>query len=94
MARKARKRSSTEIYHVMLRGIDKRDIFIDDKDRIEFIEKIKKAKKIGKFELYGFCLMDNHIHLLIKENKEIGKIIKRITVGYVGWHNKSTLNIC
>lgn len=88
MARKARIRSSTGIYHVMLRGIDKRDIFIEDVDRIKFIENIKKAKKSGKFELYGYCLMDNHVHLLIKENEEIGKSIKRITVGYVGWHNR------
>jgi len=43
MAIRARERSSTGIYHVMLRGIDRRDIFIEDVDRIEFIENIKKA---------------------------------------------------
>jgi len=88
MARQARKRSSTGIYHVMLRGIDRKDIFLDDEDRTKFLESIIKAKKKGKFKIYGYCLMDNHIHMLIKEDEEIGKIIKRITVGYVGWHNK------
>ena len=88
MARQARKRSSTGIYHVMLRGIDRKDIFLDDEDRRKFLESIIKAKKKGKFKIYGYCLMDNHIHMLIKEDEEIGKIIKRITVGYVGWHNK------
>src|SRR6056297_803397 len=88
MARQARKRSSTVIYHVMLRGIDRKDIFLDDEDRRKFLESIIKAKKKGKFKIYGYCLMDNHIHMLIKEDEEIGKIIKRITVGYVGWHNK------
>ncbi|WP_366923915.1 transposase [Metallumcola ferriviriculae] len=87
MGREARKRSSTGIYHIMLRGIDKRDIFLDDEDKIRFMEKLMKAKETGKFELYGYCLMDNHVHLLIKENEDIGASIKRITVGYVWWHN-------
>ncbi|MFP4698631.1 MAG: hypothetical protein ACLFMO_07985 [Eubacteriales bacterium] len=43
MPREARKRSSTGIYHIMLRGIDKRNIFLDDQDREKFIEKIRKA---------------------------------------------------
>ncbi len=87
MSRQARKRSNTGIYHVMLRGIDKRSIFLDDEDREKFIENIIKAKEVGDFEIYGYCLMDNHVHLLIKEDEEIGTSIKRITVGYVGWHN-------
>ena len=73
----------------MLRGIDKRNIFLDDEDKVKFMEKIMQAKERGKFELYGYCLMDNHVHLLLKEdNEDIGASIKRITVGYVGWHNK------
>lgn len=88
MARQARERSSTGIYHIMLRGIDKRNIFLDNEDREKFIDYIIKAKRAGDFELYGYCLMDNHVHLLIKEDEEIGRSIKRITVGYVGWHNR------
>lgn len=88
MPRLARVKSITKIYHIMLRGIDKRDIFIEDEDRFKFLDNINNAKKIGNFELYGYCLMDNHVHILIKENEEIGISIKRITVGYVGWHNK------
>lgn len=87
MARKARDRSETGIYHIMLRGIDKRDIFLDDEDRSKFIEKIIKAKETADFKLYGYCLMDNHVHLLIGESEEVGTSIKRITVGYVQWHN-------
>ena len=88
MARQARQRSNTGIYHVMIRGIDKRDIFLDEEDRTKFIECLLKAKGKGKFKIYGYCLMDNHIHMLIKEDEEIGKSMKRITVGYVGWHNR------
>lgn len=88
MPRSSRQKSITGIYHIMLRGIDKRDIFLENEDKMKFLESINKAKEAGKFELYGYCLMDNHIHMLIKESEEIGTSIKRITVGYVGWHNK------
>lgn len=72
----------------MLRGIDKRDIFLEDEDKIKFLENVTKAKEAGNFKIYGYCLMDNHVHMLLKESEEIGTSIKRLTVGYVGWHNK------
>ncbi|MGM0397286.1 MAG: transposase [Bacillota bacterium] len=88
MPRGPRVRSRSGIYHIMLRGLDKRDIFLDDEDRRRFIGCIERAQEAGEFDLYGYCLMDNHVHLLLRENEDIGTIIKRITVGYVGWHNR------
>ena len=89
MARQSRIKSETGIYHILLRGIDKRDIFLDDEDREKIIRNIEQAKDKGGFLIHGYCLMTNHVHLLIKEEEEeIGKSIKRITVGYVGWHNQ------
>jgi REP element-mobilizing transposase RayT len=88
MPRQARKKSKTGIYHVMLKGIDDRDIFLENFDRSKFIEQVIKAKEKAKFVFLAYCLMDNHAHLVIEEkNEEIGKSIKRITVGYVIWHN-------
>ena len=87
MARQARVKSATGIYHVMLKGLDGRNIFLDDADRSIFMEKLNKAREIGGFELYAYCLMDNHVHLLIKEGEELGTSIKRMTVGYVQLHN-------
>ena len=84
MARKSREKSSTEIYHIMLRGIDKRDIFLDEEDREKFLSFLSKAKQKSGNAIYSFCLMDNHVHILIKEGHEhIGETIKRIAVGYV-----------
>ncbi len=45
MPRYARKRSLTGIYHVMLKGIDGRDIFLDDEDKGKFIENTLKARE-------------------------------------------------
>jgi putative transposase len=88
MARQRRKQSSTGIYHVMLRGIDGRNIFLDDQDCEIFLSYVSKAKEKSDYTIYGYCLMGNHVHLLMKEGSEpIGESIKRITVGYVQWHN-------
>ncbi len=88
MARTKRQRSKTGIYHVMLRGIDGRKIFLDNEDKEKFIYSMLNSKKKANYFLIGYCLMSNHVHLLIKEGpEEIGISIKRITVSYVQWHN-------
>ncbi len=73
----------------MLRGINRQVIFEDDEDKEKFIETILHYKSISNYELYGYCLMDNHVHLLIKETSEpISMIIKRISSSFVYWYNR------
>ncbi|NLJ77471.1 MAG: transposase [Peptococcaceae bacterium] len=89
MARCPREESSSGIYHIMLRGINRQDIFIDDADRRRFLETIWHYKPISQFALYGYCLMDNHIHLLLKEGAEpISLVVKRISSSFVYWYNR------
>ncbi|WP_379052309.1 transposase [Metabacillus endolithicus] len=88
MPRIARKKSRSGIYHVMLRGVNKQMIFEDDVDRIRFLETIKKYRDQYKYSLYGYCLMDNHVHLLLKEEAEsVSESVKRISSSYVYWYN-------
>lgn len=88
MPRMPRESSATGIYHIMLRGIDKREIFISNSDNERFLSSVQKAMELGKFRLLGYCLMRNHAHLLVEEGEEnIGSSIKRITCSYVQWHN-------
>lgn len=89
MPRQAREKSSSKIYHLMLRGINRQNIFEDDEDRLRFIETIAYYKTISNYELYGYCLMDNHIHLLVREiDESISKAVKRISSSYVYWYNQ------
>ncbi len=89
MPRQARERSRSGIYHLILRGINKQVIFENDEDRQKFIETLGYYKRISNYMLYGYCLMDNHIHLLIRENEEsISQVIKRISSSYVYWYNQ------
>lgn len=88
MPKSVRKKVESGIYHIVLRGINKQTIFFDDEDREVFLNRIKLTKQKRKFEIYGFCLMSNHIHLLIKEMEiTIGKIFMMILSSYVLWYN-------
>lgn len=89
MPRGPREKSSSGIYHIMLRGINRQTIFEDDEDRIKFLETLKNYKDISKYQIYSYCLMDNHIHILMKEMQEpISITIKRICASYVYWYNQ------
>lgn len=89
MPRTARKKSKTGIYHVMFRGNNRQKIFLCRNDKLKFCDIIKDNKEKSDFEVYAYCLMDNHVHLLIKENRQsISEIIKKITGKYALWFNK------
>jgi len=88
VSRGAREKSGSGIYHIMLRGINQQDIFEDDEDRQRFIKTLGRVKKETDIEIFAYCLMNNHIHLLIKEkNDEVSKIIKKIGTSYVYYFN-------
>ncbi|MFD2044691.1 transposase [Ornithinibacillus salinisoli] len=88
MPRKLREKSGSGIYHVMMRGVNRQNIFEDDRDRFRFIETIKRYKGRCNFNIFSYCLMNNHVHLLMKENEEsVSKIIQRMSTSYVYWYN-------
>jgi len=73
----------------MLRGINKQSIFLDYEDNEKFLQVLEECKTISEYELYGYCLMGNHVHLLLKECKEsLDLVLKRIGIRYVYWYNK------
>ncbi|MDW7684054.1 MAG: transposase [Bacillota bacterium] len=90
MPRHARKESASKMYHVIFRGINKQDIFLDDEDRRKFLMVLLIVKELCGFELYSYCLMSNHVHLLIGgvDKQQLAEIIKRISASYVYWFNK------
>ena len=67
MPRRARKQSNLKIHHVILRGINRQIIFEDQYDYMYFIGCLQHYKGLCHFKLYAYCLMDNHIHLLLEE---------------------------
>ncbi|MBM7615041.1 transposase [Alkaliphilus hydrothermalis] len=88
MPRKPREKSKTGIYHIILRGINRQNIFEDEEDQLEFLKTLRKYKVLCGYQMYGYCLMTNHVHLLIKEiDESISNSIKRICGSYAYWYN-------
>jgi REP element-mobilizing transposase RayT len=88
MPRTRRVKSETGIYHVILRGINKQIIFEDDEDHEMFLKTLKQYKSQSQYKLLAYCLMGNHVHLLLKtEKEELGQIFRRIGASYVYWYN-------
>ena len=88
MARGQRVKSVSGIYHIMMRGNNKQQVFFDTEDYFKFLSVLGICKGICGFKIYAYCLMDNHIHLLIQEGDEpIAKVFKRVGVRFVGWYN-------
>jgi len=88
MPRNTRVKSESGIYHIMLRGINQQLIFEDEEDDRKFLEVLKDCKAVSGYKLFAYCLMGNHIHLLIKVEKEdLEQIFKRIGGRYVYWYN-------
>lgn len=89
MARSARVHSYSNVYHVMLRGVNRQQIFEEKSDYIQFIKILYELIPISQYKLYAFCLMGNHIHLLIKvEDEPLDLIMKRLENRFVHWYNK------
>jgi len=64
LPRKARRMSESGIYHIIMRGINRQVIFKEDEDCHRFLQTLKYYKQTSGYEIYAYCLMSNHIHLL------------------------------
>lgn len=95
VANTVRKESGTGIYHVMVRGINKEDIFQTDEYKTTARYFIKIALEECKVRIYAYCFMDNHVHLLIqaKEIEELSNFMYKWECYYAkqynGWKQRS-----
>ena len=88
MPRSARKTSDNGIYHVLLRGMNRQRIFEDREDYEKFLQCLKEYREKCEFSLYAYCLMPNHVHLLIRPGKEpLPQIFRRLGASFVYWYN-------
>lgn len=98
MPRKSRESSGTGIYHVMLRGINRQNIFYDVSDYESFLESLRRLAHPEDERhrplpphciVYAYCLMPNHVHLLLQEKEEsLSSVMKSLGVAYAWHYNK------
>lgn len=88
MSRYARKKSNTGYYHIIIRGVNRQDIFFDDDDRQRFIDTIKRFQEELNIQIVAYCLMSNHVHILLYANEELSIFVKKMSSSYVFWFNR------
>ncbi len=88
MARKKRM-ESIGYYHIINRGVERRCIFMDEKDYLKFLEILDESAKTYTFEVYAYALMGNHYHLLLKTTAlNLSLLMRQINGRYSIYFNK------
>ena len=88
MPRRARVRYEGAIYHVMNRGIDRRRLFMDDKDRATFLESLEIGVERFLVRVHAYCLLRNHFHLLIETPLgNVDRFMQGVQGRYAGYFN-------
>jgi REP element-mobilizing transposase RayT len=88
MARKPRLHYPGALYHVILRGNARQDIFITDEDRYRFYLFVQEGLERYGHRVLAFCLMTNHIHLAIQvADVPLSRIMQNLTFRYARWFN-------
>lgn len=77
------------VYHVINRGNNRQDVFQKADDFAAFLTALADLKQRRPFELYGYCLMSNHIHLLIRSHRaSISRIVQSLLVSHTQRYHK------
>ena len=89
MSRTARRMSQSGVYHILFRGVNQQSIFEEKADYDKLKETILKVKEEMGIEIYAYCFMSNHVHIVLKEkrDRDISLIMKRILTKYARWYN-------
>ncbi len=88
MPRTARIDIAGGIYHIITRGIERRTIFKDDNDRKEFLVRLSEELVATKSQCYGWVLMPNHFHLVVRRGKNpLSTLMSRVLTGYAMYFN-------
>ncbi len=89
MPRRARRIAESGIYHVMMRGVNRDAIFLEEEDGDRFLLALDQTRELSGCRVLAYCLMPNHVHLVLRiADEPIGAVIKRLGVRYAGWFNR------
>ncbi len=89
MPRKPRIYCSSGIYHIVLRSVNQQLIFEEDLDYLKFLFVLSDCKEKYGIDIYAYCLMGNHIHLLLHSPQEaLAGFFQSLGARFVRWYNK------
>ena len=89
MPRQARLDVPGLLQHIMARGIERKEIFKDDRDRQSFLERLAMILEETQTQCYAWALIPNHFHLLLRTSlTPLSKVMRRLMTGYAVTFNK------
>lgn len=89
MPRQARLDVPGALHHIMVRGINKSNIFDDDLDKGQFLERIGQTINEGKCTVYAWVFMSNHVHILFKSGQDgISAVMRKLLTWYAMYFNR------
>ncbi len=73
----------------MVRGLERRAIFRDDQDRVDFVARLAALAAQGALTVYAWALLPNHAHLLLRSGPAgLPRFMRRLLTGYAGTFNR------
>jgi REP element-mobilizing transposase RayT len=89
MPRKARIDAAGALHHISVRGIERRNIFRNDTDRYDFLQRIGPILEQTQTACYAWGLMSNHFHLLLRTGSyPVATVMRRLLTGYATSFNR------
>ena len=89
MPRQARIDAPSTLHHILIRGIEQRGIFEDNKDREDFLERLSKLLQELLTPCYAWALMTNHVNLLLRTGTvPITSVMRQLLTGYAVRFNR------
>jgi len=87
--RQARLDAPGVLHHVIIRGIERRNVFRDDDDRDDLIERLSLLLPECRITCYAWSLMSNHAHILFRTgDTPLSFLMRRLLTGYVVGFNR------
>ncbi len=88
MARPLRIEYENAFYHIIQRGLERREIFSDDHDKKRFLSYIDQAHTAYEAVIHTYILMDNHYHLILETPRaNLSKIMHYLNTSYAAYYN-------
>ena len=76
--------------HIMCRGNNRQKVFTGDVDKLYYWRLLKNLKEGNQVELLHYCIMDNHVHLIVwvRSQSKLSKFMKQVNLSYFGYYKK------
>lgn len=88
MPREARQRREQGMHHVVVQGKRKEQIFGEEESKERYLETVLRYKQKTGVQVYAYCILENHAHLVLRESavEDVSNFMRRVGVSYAYWY--------